>query len=282
MVVAPDLGQGGWVGRELGGYQVRRELGQGGMGVVFLAEHRLLGRRVAIKVIRPEMAADASFEHRFHLEARAISQLDHPGIVKLFDFALAGRVPYMVMELVAGRNLDELLRERGPMSPAQAVELFRAAAEGLDHAHVHGVVHRDIKPANILMTDGGRTVVTDFGLACLEGFTAATDPEAFLGSPDYIAPEQVAGEAVDGRADVYSFAAVIYECVTGARPFTGSSWIEVASRRLLAPPPLAFGVPDDFARTLAWAMSREPDRRPALATQLLDALARVLRSSATA
>ncbi len=271
----------GWVGRDVGGYRVVRALGEGGMGLVFLAEHRLLGRWAAIKTIRPEVAEDRTFGLRFQIEARAIATLDHPGIVRLYDFAFEDGVPYMVLEMVKGRTLESVLADTGRLHPKRALELLWPAAAGLDHAHLHGVIHRDVKPSNILLADDGRTLMMDFGLACLSGFTVATDPESFLGTPDYISPEQMSDAIIDGRADIYSFAAVIYECVTGEKPFTGRSWIEVASRRLTEPAPIANGVPEAFARALAQGMERDPGRRPVRATHLLDDLAAGLGDNGT-
>ena len=266
----------GWVGREVGGYTILKELGEGGMGLVFLAEHRLLGRKAAIKTIRPEVAQDDTFSRRFQLEARAVAALDHPGIVRVYDFAFEEGVPYIVMEWVQGESLEAVLANAGRLPPKRVLELLWPAAAGLDHAHNHGIVHRDVKPANILLADDGRTLLMDFGLARLAGFTLITSPDAILGTPDYIAPEQLTNAALDGRADIYSFACVVYEAVTGQKPFPGKTWIDVASRRLVEPPPIANGVPEPFARTLAEAMAREPLQRPPKAALLLDELAAAL------
>ena len=262
--------------RELGGYRLLGQLGGGGMGIVYLAEHTLVGRRAAIKTIKPEIAAIPAFERRFVLEAKAIAGLDHPSIVKLYDFAFADGSPYMVMEYLTGRTLEEELLERGRLSPELTLERLGPVASALDHAHDHGVVHRDVKPANILIADDGRTLVMDFGLACLDGYTMATDPDSFLGTPDYVAPEQITNQSVDGEADVYSLAAVIFECVTGRKPFTGKSWIEVASKRLTEPAPLATEVPPGFALELARGMSKEAHQRQSTAGELLESLARAL------
>lgn len=261
------------VGAELGGYHLIRELGAGGMGVVYLGEHRLLGRLAAVKTIRPEIGADPSFERRFQLEARAIAGLDHPSIVRLYDFAREGDVPYMAMEYVTGRTLAELLSETATLEAPVLFELLAPVAAALDHAHAHGVIHRDVKPANILVADDGRVLVMDFGLACLQDFTMATDPNCFLGTPEYVAPEQITGHPLGGTADVYSLAALIFEAVTGRRPFTGRSWIEVASQRLTGPPPVATGVAPGFAAELAQAMSVDPAARPQTALELLERLA---------
>lgn len=264
------------VRRELGGYRLLGQLAVGGMGIVYLAEHALVGRLAAIKTIKPEIAAIPAFERRFVLEAKAIAGLDHPSIVKLYDFAFAEGSPYMVMEYLTGRTLEQELQERGRMSPKLALERLGPVASALDHAHDHGVVHRDVKPGNILIADDGRTLVMDFGLACLDGYTMATDPDSFLGTPDYVAPEQITNQSVDGEADVYSLAAVLFECVTGRKPFSGKSWIEIASKRLTEPAPLAAEVPPGFALELARGMAKEPHLRPPTAGELLERLAAAL------
>jgi serine/threonine-protein kinase len=260
------------VGSDFGGYQLLRELGVGGMGVVYLGEHRLLGRRAAIKTIRAEIANDRTFSRRFLLEARAVGSLNHPSIVRLYDFAFEEDTPYMVMEYVTGQSLEDLLAGGRKLPPRDAVELLAPIAAALDHAHARGVTHRDVKPANVLLADDGRTLLMDFGLAGLANFSVPADPESFVGTPDYIAPEQVSGQPVDGRADVYSLASVIFEAVTGDKPWSGRTWMEIARRRLIEPPPVAKGVPARFAAALAKGMARQPDNRPGTATALLEML----------
>jgi serine/threonine-protein kinase len=265
-----------WVGRDVGSYHLVRELGTGGMGVVFEGRHRLLERRVAVKTIKPDMATDLTFSRRFLLEARAIAALDHPGIIRLFDFAFEGTMPYMVMEYFTGESLSQLIEGGRRLEPSMLIELLRPVAGALDHAHENGVIHRDVKPANIVLGEDGRTRIMDFGLAIVPGFRMATDPGSFLGTPDYIAPEQVAGRELDGRADVYALAAVIYEAVTGSKPFSGSNWVEVASQRLYSDPPAAClaapDLPARFSEALALGLARDREHRPRTATQLLDTL----------
>ncbi|HEY8643816.1 MAG TPA: serine/threonine-protein kinase [Candidatus Dormibacteraeota bacterium] len=270
--VAGGTGPGAeWLGRELGGYVVLDVLGVGGMGVVLRGEHQLLGRFAAIKTARPDIVLDPGFERRFLLEARAVAALNHPAIVRLYDFAFEGDMPYMVMELVEGRTLDELLD--GPIEPRVALEVLLPIAAALDYAHRHGVVHRDVKPSNILLADDGRTLVMDFGLACFAGFSLATDPSSVLGTPDYIAPEQLSAAKVDGRADVYSLATIVYEMVSGKKAFTGATWMEIASRRLTEPAPRLEGLPWKFIQALADGMDRNPAARPEGPLALLDSLA---------
>jgi eukaryotic-like serine/threonine-protein kinase len=260
-----------WVGRELGGYRVIGELGRGGMGIVLEAEHVLLGRRVAIKTIRPDLVEDPALERRFMLEARAIAALDHPSIVAIYDFAFDGDTPYMVMELVPGRSLDDLID--APVTPRIAIEALVPVAAALDYAHAHGVVHRDVKPANVLLADDGRTLVMDFGLALLSGYSLATERGTVIGTPEYIAPEQLTGASVDGRADVYSLAAVVFELVAGRKPFSGGNWADVAARRLVEPAPRLEGLPWEFCQAVADGLDRDPDQRPPTARALISALA---------
>jgi serine/threonine-protein kinase len=260
-----------WVGRELGGYLVTGILGVGGMGIVLQAEHVLLGRRAAIKTIKPDLVVDPALERRFLLEARAVSALDHPSIIRLYDFAFEGDMPYMVMELAPGRTLDELLGE--PVAPRVAVEVLLPIASALDYAHRHGVVHRDVKPSNVLLADDGRILVMDFGLALLQGFTLTTSPGSVIGTPDYIAPEQLSGQPVDGRADVYALAAIVFEMVSGRKPCVAPNWMEVATKRLLEPAPRVEGLPWEFTQALADGLERNPGQRPETATALVSALA---------
>ncbi len=260
-----------WVGRELGGYRVVGELGRGGMGIVLEAEHVLLGRRAAIKTIRPDLVVDPGLERRFMLEARAVAALDHRSIVRLYDFAFDGDTPYMVMELVPGRPLGELMD--APVPPRIALEALLPVAAALDYAHARGVVHRDVKPANVLLADDGRTLVMDFGLALFTGHSLSTEPGTVIGTPEYIAPEQLSGDPVDGRADVYSLAAIVYELVAGHKPFGFGSWVEVAARRLTEPAPRLEGQPWEFSQALADGLERDPAARPATAGALMSALA---------
>jgi len=260
-----------WVGRELGSYRVLRVLGSGGMGIVLEAEHVLLGRRAAIKTVKPDLVTDSAVERRFLLEARAVAALDHPGIVRLYDFSFEEDMPYMVMEMVPGRTLDEFLD--APIPARVALDVVLPVAAALDYAHAHGVVHRDVKPSNILLGDDGRTMVMDFGLALFSDFSLSTEPGSVIGTPDYIAPEQLSGSRVDHRADIYSLAAIVYEMVAGRRPFTGKNWMEVATRRLLEPAPRAEGTPWEFAQALADGLERSPAARPDSAVGLVASLA---------
>jgi eukaryotic-like serine/threonine-protein kinase len=259
----------------VGGYRVLRELESDSLGKVYEAEHPQLHRRVAVRTINPAVARDVSFSRRFLLELRSYTALEHEAIPRLFDLAYDGESPYLVTEMIPGRTLDEVFGEGDRYEPQGVIELLRPIAGALDYAHSRATVHRDVKPANILLAADGRTMLTGFGLGTVATFNTgpgASGPVA----PDYVAPERLVGREVDGRADVYSLAAVVFEAVTGRRPFSSKSWIETLSRRLYEQPPSARdAVPDlpaPFAAVLQQAMDRDPNRRPATAGELLDRL----------
>jgi serine/threonine protein kinase len=213
----------------LGPYVLLRLLGEGGMGQVFLAQHRTLGRRVALKVIRKERLAFPAIVERFHREIRAAAQLSHPNIVAAYHAGQDGDTHFFAMEYVEGTDLARRVRQRGFLAIREACDYIRQAALGLQHAFERGLVHRDIKPDNLMLTAaGGRVKLLDMGLALLQEGTAAGAPPPgegkVVGSPDYIAPEQsLNSRAVDIRADLYSLGCTFYYLLTGRVPFPGGS-----------------------------------------------------------
>jgi eukaryotic-like serine/threonine-protein kinase len=267
--------------RKVGGYRLLRELDTDSLGSIYEAEHPRLHRRVALRTIGTGVARDVSFSRRFLLELRSYTALEHEAIPKLYELAYDGDSPYLVTELVPGTTFDALLGDEQRYEPMGIVELMRPIASALDYAHSRATVHRDVKPANILLAEDGRTLLTGFGLGTVASFNTgpgASGPVA----PDYVAPERLVGHEVDGRADVYSLAAVIFEATTGRRPFSSKSWIETLSRRLYEPPPnvreVAPDLPAAFAAVLQQAMDRDPARRPATAGELLDRLEAAITS----
>ena len=261
--------------QSVGGYRLLRELETDSMGSVYEAEHPKLKRRVALRTIGAAVARDVSFSRRFLLELRSYTALEHEAIPRLYELAYEGDSPYLVTELVAGRTLDQLFGDGERYEPLGIIAVLRPIASALDYAHSRATFHRDVKPANILLADDGRTLLTGFGLGTVASFNSgpgASGPVA----PDYVAPERLVGREVDGRADVYSLAAVIFEAVSGRRPFSSKSWIETLSRRLYEAPPNVRDIAPDlsvpFATVLQQAMDRDPNRRPATAGQLLDQL----------
>jgi serine/threonine-protein kinase len=213
------------------------EVGHGGMGSVWRARHLKLDRIVAVKFLSEALACDPDFAGRFAREARLLARLQHPGIVAVHDFASAGGQSYIVMEYFDGRPLSELI----PLPPERAVAVARQVLEALQYAHERGVVHRDLKPANILLSDSGRVKVTDFGIARLVDEPAPITKAGALGTPQYMAPEALAGGAPDPRMDVFSAGAVLYEMVRGERPMGDFAPLEApldrVVRKALAPDP---------------------------------------------
>jgi len=267
--------------QSVGGYRLLRELDTDSLGSVYEAEHPRLHRRVALRTIGTGVARDVSFSRRFLLELRSYTALEHEAIPRLYELAYDGESPYLVTELVAGSTLDGWFGDGQRYEALGIIALLRPIASALDYAHSRATIHRDVKPANILLANDGRTMLTGFGLGTVASFNTgpgASGPVA----PDYVAPERLVGREVDGRADVYSLAAVIFEATTGRRPFSSKSWIETLSRRLYEPPPnvreIAADLPPSFAATLQQAMDRDPNRRPATAGELLDRLESSLTS----
>jgi serine/threonine-protein kinase len=208
----------------LGRYEIVAELGKGAMGVVYRANDPMLNRMVAIKTINTEEAGHegmAEYEARFYTEAKAAGGLNHPNIIIIYDIGKSGHLVYMAMEYIQGKELREMLGDGKPISIAQAVDIAAQVAEGLAYAHQHQVVHRDIKPANIMITPEGRAKIADFGIARMRSSETRTQTGVILGSPKYIAPEQVVGKRADHRSDIFSLGVILYECITGATPFNG-------------------------------------------------------------
>ena len=265
----------------VGGYRVLREVETDSLGSVYEAEHPRLQRRVAVRTIGASVARDVSFSRRFLLELRSYVALEHEAIPRLYELAYEGQSPYLVTEMVAGKTLDDVFEAGQRYEPLGIIALLRPIASALDYAHSRTAVHRDVKPANILLADDGRTLLTGFGLGTVASFNTGPGTGGPV-APDYVAPERLVGREVDGRADVYSLAAVIFEAVTGRRPFSSKSWIETLSRRLYEPPPSVRDVvpelPASFAAVLQQAMDRDPNRRPPSAGELLDRLESALTS----
>ncbi len=260
---------------QVGGYRVLREIETDSLGSVYEAEHPRLQRRVAVRTIDANVARDVSFSRRFLLELRSYVALEHEAIPRLYELAYEGESPYLVTEMVAGKTLDDVFEAGERYEPLGVIALLRPIASALDYAHSRAAIHRDVKPANILLADDGRTLLTGFGLGTVASFNTGPNAGGPV-APDYVAPERLTGREVDGRADVYSLAAVIFEAVTGRRPFSSKSWIETLSRRLYELPPSARDIvpelPESFATVLQQAMDRDPNRRPATAGELLDRL----------
>ena len=258
---------------KFGRYQVLSELGRGAMGIVYLAHDTQLERKVAIKMVSLagfDQERDTQ-EARFRQEARAAGGLSHPSIITVYDVGREGDVAYIAMELVEGRELRELIRD-GTLAPSQALELAALVADALAFAHERGVTHRDIKPGNIMVLADGRVKVMDFGIARLQQATIKTQTGVLLGSPQYMSPEQVSGADIDGRADIFSLGVVIYEMVTGVKPFDAADLTQVLFWvvNMPAKPPSERrpGLPPVVDYIVARALRKRPEERYANAAEL--------------
>jgi serine/threonine protein kinase len=260
-----------------GRYSLEREIGRGGMGIVFLAREVSLDRPVALKLLPPELAAKPEIRERFLKEARTAARLSHPNIVPIFTVDEVDDFVFFVMAYVEGGTLGERIRERGPLSSNDTVKLLREVSWALGHAHLQGVVHRDVKPDNILLEEGsGRGMVTDFGIAVLAEEGTVENPTHVLGTAEFMSPEQAKGGVVDARSDLYSLACVGYYALSGNFPFTASTPAAILGMHLSEPaPPVAKAaphVPPAVATVLDRCLRKEPDRRYSGGDALADAL----------
>ena len=266
------------IGR-LGGYRILKELGRGGMGVVYQAEDERLKRAVAVKAMRPALLdAGGRSVRRFLQEAQAMAAVEHDRIVRIYQVDEEHGVPFFAMELLKGETLEERLR-REPKPPlAEVLRIGREIAEGLAAAHGRGLIHRDVKPANVwLEAPGGRVKILDFGLAraaAREG--DLTRQGTIVGTPAYMAPEQARGEAVDGRGDLFSLGVVLYRLCTGRQPFLGddviSTLMKLATHEPPAPAEIDPALPGDFSDLIMRLLAKDPARRPASAEEVVLAL----------
>ena len=210
---------------QLGRYEVIGELGQGAMGVVYKARDPLIDRVVAIKTINLGLALDEKdeYEGRFYQEAKAAGRLNHPNIVTIYDVGKSGDVAYIAMEFLEGRELRDIMNERGVLPVEQVLDVTAQVALGLAYAHEHGIVHRDVKPSNIMLVRDGHVKITDFGIARMASAAVRTQTGMVLGSPKYMSPEQVVGKDIDQRSDIFSLGVMLYELLTGQAPFDGEN-----------------------------------------------------------
>ncbi len=263
------------VGRLLDGrYAVRSRIARGGMATVYLAVDQRLDRDVAVKVMHAALSADEDFVRRFIREARSVARLSHPGIVQVFDQGEDDGIVFLAMEYVAGRTLRDLMRERGPLSAREALDVLEPVLDALAAAHRAGIVHRDIKPENVLLADDGRVKVADFGLArAVSTSTVASQTGVLLGTVAYLAPEQVERGVADARSDVYAAGVLLFEMVTGSKPFEGETALQVAYQhvhdQVPAPSTRASGVAPLVDHVVLTAVARDPDERPSDARELL-------------
>src|SRR4051794_11544822 len=246
------------------------------MADVWEAKDTLLERNVAVKILHPHLAADAAFVARFRTEAIAAARLHHRSIVAIFDTCSDNGIEAIVMELARGHTLREEIDRHGALDPVVVVNVGVDVADALQSAHTAGLIHRDVKPANILLCDDQRVMVTDFGIAKVRDNSDRTQTGTMLGSVKYVSPEQVEGNPVDPRSDVYSLGVVLYEALTGRPPFVADSPAATALARLHSTPPhpaqLRRDAPRMLCDVIVRAMAREPSQRYASATEVRSAL----------
>ena len=282
----------GMVGVMLSGrYRLDQRIAAGGMGEVWRATDEVLGRPVAVKLLRHAYIGDEALASRFRAEARYAASLSHPGIAQVFDYGeqdtrtgsgSGGRRAYLVMELVPGEPLSAILARSGRLSPAVTLDIIAQAANALQAAHAAGIVHRDIKPGNLLVTAEGRVKITDFGIArAVQAAQAGhlTQTGMVMGTAQYLSPEQASGLRVTHASDVYSLGVVAYECLAGAPPFAADALIALALAHVReVPPPLPPSVPPLVSDMVMRMLAKRPEERPASA-QLVADRANVLRDA---
>jgi YVTN family beta-propeller protein len=264
------------IGSVLLDYRIEALLGRGGMGVVFRAHDRRLKRSVALKLVVPELSADPGFRERFLTESELAASLEHPNVVPIYEAGEVGGQLYLVMRFVEGSDLRALLATQKALEPPRAIAVCAQVAAALDAAHERGLVHRDVKPSNVLLDSHDHAYLADFGLTrrlAQPGPTAG--PELSLGTPGYVAPEQIAGAEVDGRADVYSLGCVLYECLTGEVPFPRGSELATLWAHVSDPAPRPSerrpGLAEPIDGVLERALAKEPGERHSSATDLVAA-----------
>ncbi len=269
-------------------YKLDRRLGVGGMATVQLAFDTRLERNVAVKLLAEHLAEDASFVSRFRREALAAARLVHPNIVQVFDFGTdsgSGR-QFIVMEFVDGQSCAEILRDRGPLAPRDAVEILTQACRGLDYAHRNGVVHRDVKPGNLLRSRDNAVKLADFGIAKAAEQSDITKAGSVLGTAAYLSPEQARGEPAGPASDLYALGVVSYQLLAGRLPYEAASLTDLARLQDTSPPPrldeLNPDVPAPLAEAIMVALHRDPERRYADAADMEQALVDGLQGRAPA
>ncbi|HEY1419509.1 MAG TPA: serine/threonine-protein kinase [Candidatus Dormibacteraeota bacterium] len=266
-------------GTRLGQYEIVERLGGGGMAVVYRAVQQPLGREVALKALSSELFQDEGFVKRFETEAKTLAKLDHPNILPIYDFEVMDGVAFLTMPLIRGGTLRDILN-RGPLDPLTAWRYLREIGDGLQHAHDAGIVHRDLKPTNVLIHADGRAMLADFGLARGAGQpTHLTTIGLAIGTPGYMAPEQVMGHDVDKRADIYAMGVLTFEMLTGRLPYIGANRMEVAYATVNSQIPSAVklnaALPDELDQLLAKVLAKDPAQRPQTVRDLLALMARL-------
>lgn len=263
-----------------GRYELIEKIGEGGMAVVYKAKDRLLNRYVAIKILRPEFTQDEQFLESFKRESQAAAGLQHPNIVSIYDVGRTGNINFIVMELVDGRPLSDLIKEKGRLDYKTTIDIAKQMASALSIAHKHQIIHRDVKPHNIMITSDGVAKLTDFGIArAVSNATMVADTSKIIGSVHYFSPEQARGAYVDERSDIYSLGIVMFEMLTGRVPFDGETPVEVALKHINedvpSPAKLVPGIPPALDKIVLKATDKYQTERYKSVDEMLEALKNV-------
>ncbi|HSJ52431.1 MAG TPA: serine/threonine-protein kinase, partial [Anaerolineae bacterium] len=264
------------IGQQFGPYKITEKLGEGGMAVVYKGYQPSLNRNVAIKVLRQELAQDEEFVTRFRREALAVADLNHPNILHVYDAGFVQGMYYIVMAYVDGGSLKEMVLQ-GALDPEYAISVACQVAEALHHAHERGIVHRDVKPNNILISRDGRPLLSDFGIAkALHESAGLTRTGMSIGTPEYMAPEQIQGQKVDARTDIYALGIVLYEMLAGWAPFSSTTPVAALFKQVNeAPPPLRqanINIPAWLEAVVTRALCKSPHDRYQQASEFAEAL----------
>jgi len=272
--------------KQIGKYRLLKELGRGGMGEVYLAKDTEIGEKIALKILPPELTRSPQYVERFRREASAVSRLDHPHIIKVYEVGEDEGMHFIAMEYLGGAPLSSLIQKRGSLPIPEAAKIIIDVAEALDFAHSSGVIHRDIKPDNILSDEKGEFKVMDFGIARMEEGTQLTVTGTIMGTPEYMSPEQASGRKVDQRTDIYSLGIVFYELLTGKVPFHAETALEVIQMHIARAPesPRAHNpeIPGNVAAIIDKMVEKNPADRYASFRHMINALARAVPKAATA
>ncbi len=264
-------------------YKLTERIAIGGMGEVWKADDEVLGRTVAIKILKEEYTGDEAFLRRFRAEARHTALLNHPGIADIYDYGEQAGSGYLVMELVPGRPLSVILEKDKTLPWEKTLSILAQTGRALQVAHDQGLVHRDVKPGNLLITPTRRVKITDFGIARLADQVPLTATGQVMGTVQYLSPEQATGQHATGSSDIYALGIIGYEALAGHRPFTGESQIAIALKQVNeAPPPLPDSIPAPVRALIMCMLAKEVDQRPANATKMADAAEALLRHDTTA
>ena len=246
-------------------YEIIRNIGEGGMANVYLGYDEILDRKVAIKILRGDLANDEKFVRRFQREALSASSLSHPNIVEMYDVGEDDGMYYIVMEYIEGITLKQLLKKRGKLTLSEAIDIMLQLTDGMAHAHDSYIIHRDLKPQNIMIEDDGQVKITDFGIAMALNSTQLTQTNSVMGSVHYLPPEQAAGKGSTIKSDIYSLGIIFYELLSGRLPFKGENAVEIALKHMKDPLPNLMeensAIPQSIENIILKATAKNPKNR---------------------